>query len=85
MDRWELTEPLPEAEPPYNFILSISEERENLVYAYRIFDFEIPLLLLKRVLAPWETLFFQLIWLRADMDGDMSGIIKILRKILEAK
>lgn len=69
MDRWELTEPLPEAEPPYNFILSISEERENLVYAYRIFDFEIPLLLLKRVLAPKkETLFFQLIWLCADMD-----------------
>lgn len=66
----------------YNFVLSVGEERENLIYAGRIFDFEITLLFLKRVLAPWVTLFlnmfgFVLTW--------MVTCPALLRKILEAK
>lgn len=79
-----LTEPLPEAEPPYNFVLSINEERENLVCACKIFDFEIPLPLKKRSSSMGDS-FFHHICLRTDMDDDVSGTIKILRKILKAE
>lgn len=50
--RWEW--PLPEVEPPYNFVLITSEERENLVSACRAFDFEIALLSLKQTLLHWR-------------------------------
>lgn len=45
--RWELTWPLL-VEPSYSFVLSTSEETENLVYACSLLDFEIPLFSLKR-------------------------------------
>lgn len=47
--RWELSQPFPEAEPPYNFVLSRSEERENLVYACRILGFEISVFPIKNL------------------------------------
>lgn len=54
--RWGLKEPLPEVEPPYNFVSSTSEERENPVCACRIFDSEIPFSL-KSTVASLEKLF----------------------------
>lgn len=43
--RWEWL--LSEVELFYNFVLIISEERENLVSVCRVFDFEIVLFFLK--------------------------------------